>query len=88
MLVVAKLILPSLSNSENIEFYNQPRQNLKHVYLQNGFSDVFWAKTIIEKKSMTGSKIQAQIIDCDHFIDLDRPMDIKFAEYCLNEINY
>lgn len=72
-----KGILKPVVTNENIqEAYNQPRQKLPKVYLQNASIDVTRGTTVIDKKSMTGDVIGAYIMnenyDIDHYSDLEK----------------
>jgi CMP-N,N'-diacetyllegionaminic acid synthase len=65
------------------EPYNQPRQSLPPVYLQNASIDVFRGKTILELNSMNGKVIGAYVMetngDIDYITDLHKvkSFDIK-----------
>ncbi len=58
------------------EPYNQPRQSLPKVYLQNASIDVCRGKTIMESKSMSGKAIGAYVMesngDIDYITDLQK----------------
>lgn len=71
---------PLLNNTDILELYNQPRQNLPKVYWQNGYVDVTRRKTILEKKSMTGDKIMPLLVDNSNIIDIDNELTFKLAE--------
>ena len=62
------------------EPYNQPRQKLPNVYWQNGYVDITRSKTILENKSMTGSRILPLLVDSKHLIDIDNEITLKIAE--------
>ena len=68
------------------EIYNRPRQKLPKVYLQNGYADVTWYKTILEKNSMTGDKIGGYVLNCDYFIDIDSYADVEIGELIYGKI--
>ena len=57
------------------EAYNEPRQALPQVYLQNASIDAVRARVIIEQQSMTGRRIFGYVLeenlDIDTFADLD-----------------
>jgi len=78
-------ILVSLMANTEKEFYNQPRQVMPQVFRQNGYADVVWARTILEKKSMTGEVIGACVLDSDYFIDIDQLVDVELGNLCLNQ---
>jgi CMP-N-acetylneuraminic acid synthetase len=60
------------------EAWNMPRQKLPTVYLQNASIDVAWTRTILEKNSMTGSRIHGFVLD--HFFDIDTEEQWQAAE--------
>ena len=59
------------------EAYNAPRQKLPKTYLQNASIDVMRASTLLEKNSMTGTKIYGYVMD--HLWDIDEPAQLKAA---------
>jgi CMP-N,N'-diacetyllegionaminic acid synthase len=67
------------------EQYNQPRQLLPEAYWQVGTLDIIRAKTILEKKSMTGDKILPLIIDTKYAVDIDDEVSLNHAEYAINK---
>jgi CMP-N,N'-diacetyllegionaminic acid synthase len=52
------------------ESYNMPRQDLPRVYWHNGVLDVIRASTILEKGSVSGTKILPLLMD-DSFLTVD-----------------
>lgn len=76
-------MMQPLIKTEFEEPYNMPRQALPKVYWQTGYVDVTWARTILEKGSMTGEFILPLVIDSGDWIDLDSPDDRKRAESML-----
>ena len=62
------------------EPYNAPRQSLPQVYWQTGHIDALWAKTVAQKKSMTGDVILPLMIDSRFTVDIDLPSDWAGAE--------
>jgi N-acylneuraminate cytidylyltransferase len=70
------------------EPYNLPRQALPQVYWQTGYVDAAWSDTIIQKNSMTGSRILPLVIDPSEWVDIDSPDDWRRAERLLenNEV--
>lgn len=68
------------------EIYNQPRQKVPPVYLQNGYVDAARYRTVMEAKSMNGRKIGAYVVDCDHLVDIDRYSDVEIGERLYQEI--
>jgi CMP-N-acetylneuraminic acid synthetase len=65
------------------EPYNLPRQALPEVFWQTGYVDVAWAKTILEKDSMTGDKILPLVIGAEEWVDIDSKDDWRRAERLL-----
>jgi CMP-N-acetylneuraminic acid synthetase len=72
-----------LLKTEFSEPYNLPRQALPEVFWQTGYVDVAWAKTILEKDSMTGDKILPLVIGAEEWIDIDSKDDWRRAERLL-----
>ncbi len=68
-------LLEPLVPTEYKEAYNMPRQLLPDVYWQTGYVDAIWAKTILDKGSMTGDKILPLEIDAGDWVDIDSPDD-------------
>jgi len=62
------------------ESYNMPRQKLPNVFIQNGSVDVIWARTILEKDSMSGEAIKPYIMDERNSINIDTELDFYLAE--------
>jgi len=62
------------------EQYNQPRQKLPTVYWQNGYIDVTRRTTLLEKNSMTGTRLKPLIVDDSDIIDIDNELTLEFAE--------
>ena len=67
------------------EPYNYPRQELPPAYVQNGAIDVVWAKTIIEKRSISGDVILPYIMEAVYSINIDSQLDFSFAELLMKE---
>jgi N-acylneuraminate cytidylyltransferase len=78
-------MIPLLGVEGIAEPYNAPRQNLPDVYWQTGHIDALWAKTVLEKHSMTGEVILPLMIDPRYTVDLDLPSDWKKAERTVQE---
>jgi N-acylneuraminate cytidylyltransferase len=66
------------------EAYNQPRQVLPQVYWQNGCIDLIRTSTLCEKKSMTGDKIKALVMDESASVDIDDEFSFSLAELTLS----
>jgi CMP-N-acetylneuraminic acid synthetase len=60
------------------EPWNRPRQELPPVYVQNAAVDVVRPRVILEKRSMTGSRILAYVMD--QFCDIDDWSEVARAE--------
>jgi CMP-N,N'-diacetyllegionaminic acid synthase len=66
------------------EAYNQPRQTLPQVFLQNAAIDAVWTRVITETKSMTGNKTYGYVM-AENF-DIDTETDLnKAREYMLEQ---
>jgi CMP-N-acetylneuraminic acid synthetase len=66
---------------EGQESYNMPRQVLPKVFCSDGVLDVIKTTTILEKKSMSGSKIRPLEIKKTFLtVDIDEPIDFIVAE--------
>ena len=66
------------------ESYNMPRQMLPKVFQHDGVLDVIRTSTILEKKSVTGTRILPLIMDESFLVvDIDRPIDLLIAEVYL-----
>lgn len=57
------------------EPYNAPRQILPPVFWQTGHIDAIRARTILEKRSMTGDVIYPLLLDARYTVDIDTPAD-------------
>jgi N-acylneuraminate cytidylyltransferase len=66
-----------------VEPYNQPRQALPDVFWQTGYVDATRPSVILEKNSMTGSRILPLVIDPAEWVDIDSPDDWRRAERLL-----
>jgi len=65
------------------EPYNAPRQVLPAIFQNNGAMNAFWPETILEKKSMTGSKILGFAMEEWESVNIDTELDFKLAEYII-----
>ena len=63
------VLKPVVIDNEINEAYNQPRQKLPKVYLQNASIDITRGTTVLNKKSMTGDIIGSYIMDTNYDID-------------------
>lgn len=76
---------PLLSVPGIPEPYNAPRQVLPKAWYQLGYVDAIWTKIILEKRSMTGSKIFALPLELDEYFDIDSLFDWQTAENYLEQ---
>jgi len=67
------------------ESYNMPRQELPEAYIQNGSVDVIWAKTILEKNSMSGDIIVPFVMEEWESINIDNEIDFLLAELIMKK---
>jgi N-acylneuraminate cytidylyltransferase len=65
------------------EPYNEPRQNLPRVYWQTGYLDLIRTRTILEKNSLTGTRVLPLPIDSREAIDIDDEFSFELAEWIL-----
>jgi CMP-N,N'-diacetyllegionaminic acid synthase len=66
------------------ESYNLPRQKLPPVYYHDGLLDVIRTSTIMEKKSVTGTRtLPLRINESFLVVDIDQPVDLVTAEVLL-----
>jgi N-acylneuraminate cytidylyltransferase len=78
----SELYLEPLFKSVNKieEPYNSSRQLLPKTYLHNGYIDIVKSTIIINKKSISGTRIIPYIMDKDDIIDIDTENDWNKAE--------
>jgi CMP-N-acetylneuraminic acid synthetase len=60
-------------------------QSLPPVYVQNASIDVTWARTVLEKGSITGANILALVMDDAESIDINTPGDFAIAELIIGK---
>lgn len=74
-----------------IEAYNNPRQSLPAVYLQNACIDAVRARVVREQQSMTGRRIygylMADNLDIDTFADFERARTLQRTEESPHPMN-
>jgi CMP-N,N'-diacetyllegionaminic acid synthase len=64
--------------------FNYPRQKLPQVFQHDGVLDVIRTSTIMEKKSVTGTRIlPIRIKESFLVVDIDRPIDLILADVFL-----
>jgi CMP-N-acetylneuraminic acid synthetase len=68
---------------EHPEPYLLRRQDLPPMYYYNCVIDVTWRRTILDKKSMTGSRILPFEMNADDVLDIDTPRDLEFARFLM-----
>lgn len=71
----AGLLTPVVDRGD--EAYNQPRQKLPAVYLQNASIDAVRSRVIVEQASMTGRRIFGYVTQDN--LDIDTPEDLETA---------
>lgn len=78
--------LQSLLNIPGIpEPFNEPRQSLPAVYWQVGYLDLIRTRTILEKKSLTGTRILPLKIEGRDSIDIDDEFSFQLAEFLMEK---
>jgi N-acylneuraminate cytidylyltransferase len=77
----------NIDKKNKSEPYNMARQLLPKVYRQNTAIDIFWRKTVINKKSLTGDKILPYIMDEEIASDIDNEIDLLITEIILKRLN-
>ena len=76
--------LKPFTKLKNKESYNMPRQQLPKVFYHDGVLDVIRSSTILEKKSVTGTKILPLLMEESFLVvDIDKPVDLLVAEVFL-----
>jgi N-acylneuraminate cytidylyltransferase len=67
------------------EPYNAPRQILPKIYQNNGSMNAFWPETVLEKNSMTGSKILGYVMEDWESVNIDSEIDFLLSEYLMQK---
>lgn len=67
------------------EPFNEPRQSLPAVYWQIGYLDLIRSRTILEKKSLTGTRILPLKIESRDSIDIDDEFSFQLAEFLMEK---
>ncbi|MFO3797743.1 MAG: HAD family hydrolase, partial [Anaerolineales bacterium] len=80
-------MLPLLSLPDVAEPYNAPRQSLPPTYWQTGHIDAIRARTILEKRSMTGEVIYPLLLDPRYTVDIDTPADWERYEQVVRNLD-
>ncbi len=80
-----KYLSPFITEYAGIkEPFNSPRQLLPKVYYSTPDIAVFWTKTLVKQKSVTGKKVLPLYIERPT-IDIDTLHDFEIAEFILNK---
>ncbi|MEK7169835.1 MAG: acylneuraminate cytidylyltransferase family protein [Patescibacteria group bacterium] len=61
------------------EPYNVPRQSLPSVFQNNGCMNAFWPETVLQKHSMTGSRIAGYVMEEWESVNIDTELDFVVA---------
>lgn len=67
------------------EPFNEPRQRLPAVYWQVGYLDLIRTRTILEQKSLTGTRILPLKIESRDSIDIDDEFSFQLAEFLMEK---
>lgn len=79
-------LLQALLNIPGVpEPFNEPRQSLPAVYWQVGYLDLIRTWTILEKKSLTGTRILPLKIEGRDSIDIDDEFSFQLAEFLMEK---
>jgi N-acylneuraminate cytidylyltransferase len=78
-------VLNPLLAADVSEPYNAPRQSLPVTYWQTGHVDVIRSGTILDKNSMTGTRILPVLVDSHYALDIDEQIHWRLAEECVRE---
>ncbi len=76
-------LTPLLGSLEQ-ELFNAPRQELPPVFWQTGHLDVVRRDTLLELRSMTGTRILPFVIEPRWAVDIDSAEQLGFAEWLLS----
>jgi N-acylneuraminate cytidylyltransferase len=68
------------------EPFNLPRQLLPEVWRHSGYVDVIRSEVILEKNSMSGTKILPLFFDAWRDVDIDSMKELKYAEELINSL--
>lgn len=69
--------------SRAIKPYALPRQSLPQVFVQNGYLQAFWTRTLLKKGSMFGDRVLPYVVTDDLYTEFDSLKDLKHAEWQL-----
>lgn len=79
------LMRPLLDIPNIPEPFNEPRQSLPKVYWQVGYLDLIRTRTILEKNSLTGTRILPLKIESKDSIDIDDEFSFQLAEFLIKK---
>lgn len=65
------------------EPFNMPRQILPKVWRHSGYVDIIRATTVLEKNSMSGTKILPLFFEEWRDVDIDSLKELQYAEYII-----
>jgi len=65
------------------EPFNQPRQALPETLWQTGHLDVLWRRTLVEKATLTGTRVLPLCLPSRYAVDIDTLEQWEFAEWLL-----
>ncbi|MBR9921795.1 MAG: acylneuraminate cytidylyltransferase family protein [Bacteroidetes bacterium] len=65
---------------------NQPRQELRPMYLRNGVI-YLTRKTVLLEGTFKGKDCRAMVMDSKRSINIDTPLDFQMAEFLVDKIN-
>jgi CMP-N,N'-diacetyllegionaminic acid synthase len=78
-----------IGNNQLINYIDQgfedmrPRQELPKVYIRSGALYITRRDVLLNQNSFIGNDCRAYIMPPEHAINIDTPLDLKFAEYLL-----
>lgn len=78
-------LLEPVMKHEHPQPYLPRRQDLPPMYLYNCVVDVTRFSTVMDKKSMTGDRMLAYVMDGNDVLDVDTPRDLEFARFVMEK---
>ncbi len=67
------------------EPHNLPRQLFPKVYAHTGAMDIMRRQTIEDLHSTSGRKLGYFLMEPDHSVNIDHPLDFEFADYLMKK---
>ncbi len=67
------------------EPHNLPRQLFPKVYVHTGAMDIMRRETIEKLHSTSGKKLGYFLMEPDHSVNIDHPLDFEFADYLMRK---